>query len=77
MPRRVYARVVHTNEVGLTLELGPGSGFLPRWELRNPEAVDLSRLIGRTMRLYVIGRTSRHVLLSQLHPRARRKRRAL
>ena len=74
---RVRARVVHANEAGVMVELGPASGFLPRWELRDPDILDLSRLIGRTMRLYVIGRTSRHVLLSELPPRLRRKRGAL
>lgn len=74
---RVRARVVRANEAGLVLELGVTSGFLPRWELRNPDAEDLSPLLGRTMRLYVIGKTSRHLLLSELPPRARRKRGAL
>jgi len=72
--RRIRARVVRANHAGLVLELGPVWGFLPRWELRDPACADLDRLAGSTMRLYVIGTTSRHVLLSQLPPRARRRR---
>ena len=71
--RRVRGRVLRANRAGLQLDVSGLTGFLPLWELPAGDALALERFVGTTRRVYVIGMTRTHALLSAFSPRARRR----
>lgn len=72
--RRVRGRVTRANRAGLVLDVGGISAFLPYWELPFSDALRAERLVGTSRRVYVLGTTRQHALVSSFSPRKRRRR---